>query len=185
MAKKLLPSEYLGSFYATASTTGTGQTGSSTKMVIDPIQLTGGGLTVGEIAEASVFLTTGGALTPGLTYTIIQAQSGGAPTIPEWNAMGWNGTAAPAVGDTFTALTTGAVAAVGTVEVKSGDVRRILFGIIEAAYQKYLTYTTAGTAPAKMSIARTSSVNDATGVLTRFYTLTFVTDISSVEISEE
>jgi hypothetical protein len=39
--------------------------------------------------------------------------------------------------------------------------------------------------PAKMSIARTSSVNDATGVLTRFYTLTFVTDISSVEVSEE
>jgi hypothetical protein len=175
MAKKLLPSEYLGSDYSV----------SSSKMLINPVSLTSGGLTVDEIAETSVPLTTGGALTAGLTYTVTTAQTGAAPTLAEWNTMGWNGTAVPVLGDTFTALTTGVVAATGSVVVKSGDVRRILFGIVEAAYQKYLTYTTAGTAPAKMSIARTSSVNDATGVLTRFYTLTFVTDISAVEISEE
>lgn len=175
MATNLLPSQYLGSDYSV----------SSSKMLINPVNLTSGGLTVAEIAETSVPLTTGGALTAGLTYTVTTAQTGAAPTLAEWNTMGWNGTAYPVVGDTFTALTTGVVAATGSVVVKSGDVRRILLGIAESAYQNYLSYTAASTAPAKMTIARTSSINDATGILTRFYTLTFVTDISSVEVAEE
>jgi hypothetical protein len=173
MAKKLLPSDYLGSDYSV----------SSSKMLINPLSLTGSGLTADEIIEsATISLTNSGTLTIGLTYTIIAL---GSATTAEWNTIGWNGTSSPTVGDTFTALTTGTISTGTGATVKSGDVRRILMGIVEAAYQKYQTYTTAGTAPAKMFIGRSSSINDTTGILTRNYTLTFQTDISSVEVTEE
>lgn len=177
MAKKLLPSDYFGSY----STTGTTPNFS---MVIDPAGLVSGGLTGLEVVEsAALTITTSTTpLTIGLTYTVLSL---GSLNAADWNIIGWNGTSVPAVGDTFTALTTGQVTSGTNATVKSGDIRRILLGIVEAAYQKYLTYSTAGTAPAKMSISRTSSINDSTGILTRFYTLTFVTDVSSVEVAEE
>jgi len=182
MAKNVLPTQYLG----TAVTVTSGNLVINLDNGASATQL-GGGLTAAESTQTAVTLTTGGALTAGLTYTVTTAQTGAAPTLAEWNTMGWNGTAVPVVGDTFTALTTGAVAATGSPApvVTSGDVRRILMGIVEAAYQKYQTYSTAGTAPAKMFVGRSSSINDTTGILTRNYTLTFQTDISSVEVTEE
>lgn len=57
----------------------------------------------------------------------------------------------------------------------TGDIRKILFALCEAAYQAWLTQGATGQ-PTKMTISRNSSVNELTNEVTRQYTLVFVTE---------
>jgi hypothetical protein len=183
MPTKLLPTEYLGNSY-----TGTGGV-----ITITASQLTNGGLTAAETVQgAAVNPGNGGvALTAGLTYTILTL--GTATTAAElkaaWLSLGWNSSGdsdVPVVGDTFTASGVAAVTTLtGSASVQSGDVRRVALGICEGMYNKYRDYELAGTSPDKMTITRSTFFDDANDALTRVYTLTFLTDVTGVEVQEE
>jgi hypothetical protein len=184
MPTKLLPSEYLGAGYD--GTTLAGQ------IRITASQLTNGGLTNAEIVEgAAVNPGNGGvALTAGLTYTILSlgTASTSAALKTAWLDLGWNSSGdsdMPVVGDTFTATGIAAVTALTTPSVKSGDVRRVALGICEGMYNNYRNYDLAGTSPDKMTITRSTFFDDANDALTRVYTLTFLTDVTGVEVQEE
>jgi hypothetical protein len=183
MPKKLLPSEYLGAGYD--GTTVAGQ------IRITAIQLENGGLTNAEIVEGTAVNPGTTALTTGLTYTILTlgAMSTPAELKTAWLSLGWNSSGdsdVPVVGDTFTA--TGVAAVTGFTSapsVKSGDVRRVALGICEGMYNNYRDYDLAGTSPDKMTITRSTFFDDANDALTRVYTLTFLTDVTGVEVQEE
>jgi hypothetical protein len=181
MPTKLLPTEYLGTSY-----TGTGGV-----ITITASQLTNSGLTATETVEGAAVNPGTTALTAGLTYTILTL--GAASTAPAlksaWLDLGWNSSGdsdVPVVGDTFTATGNPAPTAfTSPPSVKSGDVRRVALGICEGLFNKYRDYDLEGTSPDKMTITRSTSFDDVNDALQRTYTLTFLTDVTSVEVQEE
>ena len=185
MPKNLLPSEYLGAGYD--GTTVAGQ------IRITASQLTNGGLTNAEIVEGTAVNPGNGgvSLTAGLTYTILSlgtAIGGAAVLKSSWQSLGWDSSGDsdnPVVGDTFTASGIGAVGALTTPSVKSGDVRRVALGLCEGLYNNYRTFDLAGTSPDKMTVTRSTSFDDVNDALSRTYTLTFLTDVTGVEVQEE
>lgn len=66
----------------------------------------------------------------------------------------------------------------------TGDSRKVAFEIMEALYQAWLAVPTADR-PTKMSVARSSSVNEETGVISRYYTFRFDVEPTGVEVSDE
>ncbi len=182
MPTKLLPTEYLGSSYS----------GAAGVISITANQLTNSGLTATETVEGTAVNPGNGgvALTAGLTYTILSLGTAGtaAELKTAWLSLGWNSSGdsdVPVVGDTFTATGVSAVTALTTPSVKSGDVRRVALGICEGLYNNYRDYDLAGTSPDKMTITRSTSFDDANDALQRTYTLTFLTDVTGVEVQEE
>jgi hypothetical protein len=180
MPKKLLPSEYLGLSYS----------GAAGVISITASQLTNSGLTATETVEGAAVNPGTTALTAGLTYTILALGTASSAAVlkSSWQSLGWDSSGDsddPVVGDTFTATNVGAVSALTTPSVKSGDVRRVALGICEGLFNNYRSYDLAGTSPDKMTITRSTSFDDANDALQRTYTLTFLTDVTSVEVQEE
>lgn len=69
-------------------------------------------------------------------------------------------------------------------DATTGDIRKVLYAICEHLYQEWNT-TLAGDRPSKMTIGRTSTVNEANDEITRRYTLTFVTTSTATEVVGE
>jgi hypothetical protein len=169
MATKILPSEYLGSNYS-----GDTSTGVVSFDVGDFVSSSG--LSNAEVGEVSAIDPEN--LVTGLTYTITTLGD------TDWESIG-----APAdadVGTTFTA--TGQAPSGTTGEASSGDIRRIMLGICEQMYQKYFEYSSAETAPLRMTVNRTTGINNPIGATTSLivtYSIGFTVDIQSQEVTEE
>lgn len=182
MPKNLLPTEYFGAGYD----------GTTGQIRITASQLTNGGLTSAEIVEGAAVNPSSVVLTSGLTYTILSLGTASSPALlkSSWQTLGWVSSGDsdnPVVGDTFTASGVGiaAVTALTGASVKSGDVRRVALGLCEGLYNNYRVFDLAGTAPDKMTISRSTSFDDANDALSRTYTLTFLTDVTGVEVQQE
>lgn len=65
-----------------------------------------------------------------------------------------------------------------------GDWRKVAYGLCELMYQKTLNTATADR-PSQVTISRSSSVNDTTGNITRYYSFQFVTEPTGVEVVDE
>lgn len=66
----------------------------------------------------------------------------------------------------------------------TGDIRKIMYGIAEAMYQSWLA-TDSADRPTKMTMTRSSFLNDTTSTLTRNYTFRFTLDYSGVDVTAE
>lgn len=66
----------------------------------------------------------------------------------------------------------------------SGDIRKIIFAILEVLYAKHVSLATADR-PSKLTITKTASVDTATNVLTNTYNFTIKTDILTQEVVDE
>lgn len=69
-------------------------------------------------------------------------------------------------------------------DAATGDVRKVLYAICEKLWTEWSGRDTADL-PAKMTISRSSTVNEATDAITRRYTLTFVTAVTTSEVVAE
>lgn len=74
----------------------------------------------------------------------------------------------------------------------TGDIRKLLFGIVDGLYAKWLLRVAAAAAdpagdplPAKMTMYKSTSTNDTTGEVTRVYTLSFKTTVTGGEVAAE
>ena len=183
MPTNLLPTEYFGASYS----------GTAGVISITASELSNsGGLTNAEIVQSAALNPGNGgvSLTAGLTYTILNTGTASSAAVlkSSWQSLGWDSSGdadAPVVGDTFTATGIAAVTALTTPSVKSGDVRRVALGICESLFNNYRTFDLAGTSPDKMTVTRSTSFDDANDALSRTYTLTFLTDVTGVEVQEE
>jgi hypothetical protein len=70
------------------------------------------------------------------------------------------------------------------LEGANADIRRILFAVNDAVYAAWNSKPTADR-PARMTLARQTTVNDALGVTTRNYTSSFVVTTGSFEVDDE
>lgn len=95
--------------------------------------------------------------------------------IPSWSENGTDITVPIASFAEMTAAEADAV---------TGDIRKVLYAICEHLYQEWNS-TLAGDKPTKMTIGRTSTVNEANDEITKRYTLTFITTPSSTEVVPE
>ena len=66
----------------------------------------------------------------------------------------------------------------------TGDWRKMVFGIMEMLYWRYTSLATADR-PSRLSITRNSSVDDSTGNITRYYSVTITTAPTGVEVIDE
>lgn len=66
----------------------------------------------------------------------------------------------------------------------TGDWRKMVFGIMEMLYWRYTSLATADR-PSRLSITRNSSVDDSTGNITRYYSVTITTAPTGVEVVDE
>ena len=69
-------------------------------------------------------------------------------------------------------------------DATTGDIRKVLFAIMEQLWAKWLATATADR-PAKMTINRGTSTDDRTGVVTKQFTLVFKTQVSGQEVADE
>lgn len=70
----------------------------------------------------------------------------------------------------------------------AGDIRKLLFGIIDGLYTQFNSKNSVlATAdrPQRVAFTRSTSVNDATGVMTRSYSVSFQLEAASVEVANE
>lgn len=70
------------------------------------------------------------------------------------------------------------------IDASGGDWRKMVFGIVEMLYQRWNNTPTADR-PTKLSVSRSSSTNESTGVTTRFYTFQVLIEPGSVEVVSE
>lgn len=66
----------------------------------------------------------------------------------------------------------------------TGDARKVIYGMMEAIYQKWLGIPTADR-PANMTIAMSPSMDPNTGRITKFFTMSFVLEPTGVEVVDE
>lgn len=66
----------------------------------------------------------------------------------------------------------------------TGDIRKVTFALVEQLYSVYVGIAAADR-PTKMTIAKASSVNTETGVVTNSYTFRFFTEIVDQEVVAE
>lgn len=74
----------------------------------------------------------------------------------------------------------------------TGDIRRLLFGMIDGLYAKWLLRVADAAAdptgdplPTKMTIYKSTSTNDTTGEVTRTYSFVFKTTVTGEEVAAE
>ena len=169
MPTKILPTEYLGANYTGDTSTGV------VSFDIDDF-VSSSNLSKTEIGQAANIDPVG--LVVGLSYTIT--------TLGDTN---WQSIGAPtgaAIGTTFTASAQAPSATTG--KVSSGDIRRVMLGVCEQMYQKYFQYSSDGTAPIKMTVGRTTGINNSIGSVTSLivtYNIGFTVDIQTQEVTEE
>lgn len=66
----------------------------------------------------------------------------------------------------------------------TGDIRKVLYAICEKLWTEWAERAI-GDLPTKMTISRSSTVNEATDAITKRYTFTFVTAATSTEVAPE
>ena len=66
----------------------------------------------------------------------------------------------------------------------NGDVRKFIYALMEAFYQKWLTIAVADR-PAMMTIYRSTSTNDVTGEITQTYQFQFKIAHTGTEVEDE
>jgi len=66
----------------------------------------------------------------------------------------------------------------------TGDTRKILYAMLQDIYTRYVATDTADK-PAKMTMARTTNVNDAAQTAIITFTVRFTTDDVAAEVSDE
>ena len=66
----------------------------------------------------------------------------------------------------------------------TGDIRSIMFSILEQVYAVWYALPTANKST-KMTLTRSQSINQLTSLITRSYTYTFVLDIGTLEVTGE
>lgn len=169
MSTKILPTEYLGANYSGDTSTGV------VSFDIDDF-VTSSNLSKSEIGQVSNIDPVD--LVVGLSYTIT--------TLGDTN---WQSVGAPVGADVGTTFTATAQAPSGTTgEVSSGDIRRVMLGVCEQMYQKYFQYSSDGTAPLKMTVGRTTGIENSIGSVTSLivtYNIGFTVDIQTQEVTEE
>lgn len=69
-------------------------------------------------------------------------------------------------------------------DATTGDIRKVLFAMCEKLWVEWSSRATADL-PAKMTISRSSTVNEATDAITKRYTFTFVTEAATTEVVAE
>ena len=69
-------------------------------------------------------------------------------------------------------------------DADSGDIRKVLFAILEAIYAKWLAVDSADR-PAMMTVYRSTSVNDVTGETTKTFQLQFKVANTDEEVVNE
>ena len=72
----------------------------------------------------------------------------------------------------------------GAASGGTSDWRKVVFGIMECIYQKWIN-TPSADRPAKINVSRSSSVNETTGEITRFYSVSCTTNPTGVEVVDE
>lgn len=70
------------------------------------------------------------------------------------------------------------------IDATSGDWRKTVFGIVEMLYQRW-NNTDSADRPTKLTITRSSSTNETTGIITRDYTFRVRLDPIAVEVTGE
>lgn len=169
MPTKILPTEYLGSNYNGDTSTGV------VSFDIDNF-VSSSNLSKPEIGQAANIDPVG--LVVGLSYTITTLGD------TDWQSVG-----APAGAVVGTSFTASAQSASGTTgKVSSGDIRRVLIGLCEQVYQKYFQYSADGTAPIKMTVGRTTGIQNSEGSVTSLvitYNIGFTVDIQTQEVAGE
>jgi len=73
---------------------------------------------------------------------------------------------------------------VAEADTVSGDIRKILFAIMEQLIGKWNSTNTADR-PEKMTVSRSTGVNELNGEVTKQFVLTFVTNVLSQEVVDE
>jgi len=69
-------------------------------------------------------------------------------------------------------------------DAEVGDIRKVLFAIAEKVHDSW-NNTAQADRPTQMYIAKSSSVNSTTGVVTNTYTLRFYCEIGTQEVADE
>lgn len=71
-------------------------------------------------------------------------------------------------------------------DAATGDIRKIVFAIMEKLFQEFNERATADR-PTRMTITRGTSVNDETGEIVRTYTVTFTAEaaVGGIEVQDE
>ena len=83
-------------------------------------------------------------------------------------------------GATFTEITA------AEANASTGEIRKIIYGVVEGLYQKYLTVSaTPANLPNRLTISKNSSVNATTGLITSSYTFSFVLEATGLEVTAE
>jgi hypothetical protein len=68
----------------------------------------------------------------------------------------------------------------------TGDIRKILYGILEGIYVKYQAVAAVpANLPNRLTISRNSSVNSTTNLITTNYSISFVLEASGLEVTAE
>jgi len=70
----------------------------------------------------------------------------------------------------------------------TGDIRKLLFGIIDGLYTGFNNKNSqlaAADRPQRTAFTRSTSFNDATGIITRSYSISFQLEAASVEVANE
>lgn len=106
----------------------------------------------------------------GSGYTL--SGSGASATIN----FGINGNTNP----TFTEITA------AEANATTGDIRKILYGIVEGIYVKYQAVAAVpANLPNRLTVSKTSSVNSTTGLITSNYFIQFVLEASGLDVTAE
>jgi hypothetical protein len=66
----------------------------------------------------------------------------------------------------------------------TGDIRRLLFAVVDSFYQAWNAKPNADR-PVRMTVSRQTTVNDALGTTTRNYTFSFAISTGSIEVAPE
>ena len=68
----------------------------------------------------------------------------------------------------------------------TGDIRKILYGIVEGIYVKYQAVAAVpANLPNRLTVSKTSSVNSTTGLITSNYFIQFVLEASGLDVTAE
>ena len=69
-------------------------------------------------------------------------------------------------------------------DASTGDIRKIVYAIMEKLFSWYNALATADR-PSRLTIYRSSSMNESTGELTRVYSVQVTCEIASSEVKDE
>lgn len=169
--------------WTAGSTVGTTFTGNATEDTL--VFAAAHGLKVGDRIKVTVGTTLPGALNTGNTYYVKTVPSTTTITVSSTrNGNIINITSTGTADNTAQAL--GPLDDVTDFEANAstGDARKVIYGICEAIYLKYLGIPTADR-PSRMFLSASSTVDSLTGRITKTYTFRFTLEPTGVEVVDE